>query len=149
MDISGNSSAASCAEISSSGRPARCAHAACRRISSSRCGDEASRSEPDPTQPGARSPPASSRRRYSAADQEFIRVSAGSARSWPTSPAEWNVDPLVELGPLDEEHVALAALGEVVGHARPAHPAADDHDAGAGGQRSGLRLGRVSATPPR
>ena len=95
MDISGNRSAASFAEISSSGRPARRAHAACRRISSRRSGLDASRSDPDSTQPGAPSPPASSSRRYSAADQAFIRVSAGSARSWPTRPAEWKVDPLV------------------------------------------------------
>ena len=95
VDIGGNSARASSAEISSSGRPARRAHAAWRRISASRGGDDARRSDPDSTHPGARSPPASSSRRYSAADQPFIRVRAGSARSCPTSPAEWNVDPLV------------------------------------------------------
>ena len=36
-----------------------------------------------------------------------------------------------ELGPLDEEHVTLAPLGEVVGDARPADPTADDHHPGA------------------
>jgi hypothetical protein len=47
VEIRGNSACASCADTSSSGRPARCAQAACRRISSSRSGDDASRSDPD------------------------------------------------------------------------------------------------------
>ena len=35
-----------------------------------------------------------------------------------------------QLGPFDEQHVGLAPTGEVVGDARAAHPAADDHDPG-------------------
>ena len=42
-----------------------------------------------------------------------------------------------ELRALEEQHVALAALDEVVRHARPADAATDDHDAGAGGQGAG------------
>ena len=38
-----------------------------------------------------------------------------------------------------KEHEIRAALGEVMRHARPAHAAADDHDAGAGGERGGSR----------
>ncbi len=63
VDISGNRARASSADTSSSGSPARRAQAAWRRISSIRWGDDASRSDPDSTHPGARSPPASSSRR--------------------------------------------------------------------------------------
>ena len=53
-----------------------------------------------------------------------------SSRSWPTRPAEWNVEPGRELGPVDEDDVGPAALGEVVGDRRPADAAADDHRPG-------------------
>ena len=58
----------------------------------------------------------------------FIRVSVGSARSWPTRPAEWNVEPLVSSARVDEHHVGLAELGQVVRDARAADAATDDHD---------------------
>ena len=51
MVIGGNSSCASAAEISSSGRPNVFAQPAWRAISSSRSGDEASRSDPTSRQP--------------------------------------------------------------------------------------------------
>ena len=67
----------------------------------------------------------------------FIRVSVGSARSWPTRPARWNVEPLVSSARSSEHDVGLAALGEVVGDARAADAAADDHDRGRGRAESG------------
>ena len=39
--------------------------------------------------------------------------------------------PAGELGTLQQQHVGLTALREVVGHACAAHTPADDHDAGA------------------
>ena len=56
-------------------------------------GLEASLMPPLSVQPSGCSPRCS--RRYSSTEYMFIRVSVGSARSWPTSPAEWNVEPLV------------------------------------------------------
>ena len=79
--------------ISSSGSPNVRAQLIWRRISSSRSVLDASRMPPDSTQLGARSVRCSSR--YSSTEYVFMRVSVGSARSWPTSPAEWNVEPLV------------------------------------------------------
>src|SRR4051812_4065676 len=76
--------------MSSSGSPKVRAHAAWRRSSSMRSGELASRSEPTSRQP--HSSPSS---RYSATESIIIRVSGTLERSWPTSPAEWKVEPLV------------------------------------------------------
>ena len=91
--MSGNISFASAGEISCSGSPNAVAQPICRRISAIRSGDDASRMPPDSTQPTGCSPCCSCR--YSSTEYMFIRVSVGSARSCPTSPAEWNVEPLV------------------------------------------------------
>src|SRR4051794_27754436 len=88
--MSGNLAAASAALTNSSGSPKVRAHAAWRRSSCMRSGEEASRSEPT-----SRQPHASPSSRYSATESIIIRVSGTLERSWPTSPAEWNVEPLV------------------------------------------------------
>ena len=71
----------------------------------------------------------------------FIRVSVGSARSCPTRPAEWKVDPLVELVAVDEQNVRLAELSQVVRDAGTAHAAADDDDPGPVGKVAGRARG--------
>ncbi len=48
---------------------------------------------PHSVQPGSNSPPPSFR--YSSTEYIITFVSDTEERSWPTSPAEWNVDPLV------------------------------------------------------
>jgi hypothetical protein len=48
---------------------------------------------PHSVQPGSNSPPPSFR--YSSTEYIIIFVSETDERSWPTSPAEWNVEPLV------------------------------------------------------
>src|SRR4051794_36002633 len=48
---------------------------------------------PHSVQPGSNSPPPSFR--YSSTEYIIIRVSETDDRSWPTRPAEWNVEPLV------------------------------------------------------
>ena len=58
----------------------------------------------------------------------IMRVSGRLARSWPTSPAEWNVEPLVISARSSTSDVGAARLGEVPGDARAADPGADDHD---------------------
>ena len=88
VTISGNSSRASSAEISSSGRPNVRAHATWRWVSCSRSGVQARRIPPHSVQP-------QSSVRYSSTDHIIIWVSVTEPRSWPTSPAEWNVEPLV------------------------------------------------------
>ncbi len=94
MDIGGKSRCASSAEISSSGRPKVCAQPAWRDSSSSRSGEDASRSEPTSRQPVSRSTSAPSVR-YSSTELIIIVVSESEPRSWPTSPAEWKVEPEV------------------------------------------------------
>ena len=94
VDMSGNSSCASVAEMRSSGSPKVSAQATWRSSSSSRSGDDASRMPPHSTQPGSVSGSAASSR-YSSALRIIIRVRFTEPRSWPTSPAEWNVEPLV------------------------------------------------------
>ena len=91
--MSGNRSCASSAEISSSGSPNVFAQPAWRRVSSQRSGVQASRMPPHSVQPGSNSPPPSFR--YSSTEYIIIFVSDTDERSWPTSPAEWKVDPLV------------------------------------------------------
>ena len=86
MVISGKRSCASSALSSSSGSPNVFAQPAWRRVSSQRASDEASRSPPHSTQP-------QSSVRYSSTESIIIRVSDTEPRSWPTSPAEWNVEP--------------------------------------------------------
>ena len=127
--ISGNSSRASV-------RGDR-APAAARRAAPSRAGGGSppaapartpAAATPTPSSPGrAPPPPAPGTARPSST---FIRVSAGSERSWPTSPAEWNVEPLVSSARSTSRTSRLAPPGQVVGHARAAHPATDDHDPG-------------------
>ena len=90
VDISGNRSRASSAEISSSGRPKVFAHPAWRRSSSMRSSLDASRMPPHSTHPHA-----SPSFRYSSTEYIIIRVRFTDERSWPTSPAEWKVDPEV------------------------------------------------------
>src|SRR5215213_2014776 len=92
VDISGNISFASPAEIRSSGRPKVLAQPAWRRSSSIRSSDEASRRLPHSTQPGSNSD-SSPMRRYSSTECIIIFVSETEPRSWPTSPAEWKVEP--------------------------------------------------------
>ena len=92
VDISGKRSRASDAVISSRGSPNVLAHPAWRRNSSSRSFDEASRSEPTSCHDGS-TPVSSRRRRYSAVPYIIIVVRVTEPRSWPTSPAEWNVEP--------------------------------------------------------
>ena len=94
VDISGKSSFASAGDSSSSGRPKVLAHPTWRRSSSSRSGVQARRRPPHSIQPGSNSDSAA-RRRYSSTLSIIIRVSDTEPRSWPTSPAEWNVEPLV------------------------------------------------------
>ena len=64
---------------------------------------------PTPPSPGrARPPPAPG---TASTECTFIRVSAGSARSWPTRPAEWNVEPLVSSARSTSSTSRLAPLG--------------------------------------
>src|SRR5215218_8458062 len=92
--ISGNFRWASSGVISSSGSPNVFAQPAWRWSSSKRSFDDASRSEPTSCQETAM-PVSAWRRRYSSTPYIIIRVRVVLARSWPTRPAEWNVEPLV------------------------------------------------------
>ena len=78
---------------SSSGSPNVAAQPAWRRSSSSRvgCGREAQRTDLAPA--GVVTGLGVPRRRYRSVPYIIIRVSVTELRSWPTSPAEWNVDP--------------------------------------------------------
>ena len=64
----------------------------------------------------------------------FIRVSVGSARSWPTRPARVERRPAGQLGAVDQHDVGLAQLGQVIGDAGATDTAADDDDRGRGRQ---------------
>ncbi len=59
-----------------------------------RSSEEASRSEPTSLQPVSSSTSSPSSR-YSSTEFIIILVRESEPRSWPTRPAEWNVDPLV------------------------------------------------------
>ena len=90
--MSGNFACASSGVISSSGSPNVFAQPAWRWSSSNRSFEDASRS--DPTSCHETSTPVSAvRRRYSSAPYIIIRVRVVVDRSWPTRPAEWNVEP--------------------------------------------------------
>ena len=76
----------------SSGRPNVLAQPAWRWISSMRACDEARRMPPSSCQPG--SLPVSRRSAaYSSTEYIIIRVSDTDERSWPTRPAECQVEP--------------------------------------------------------
>jgi len=94
VDIGGNMRCASCADTSSSGRPNVFAHPAWRANSSMRSWLEARRSEPTSRHPVS-SPTSLPSDRYRSTEFIIIWVKLSEPRSWPTSPAEWNVDPLV------------------------------------------------------
>ena len=94
VDISGNRSRASAAEISSIGRPNVWPQPAWRWSSSNRAGDEARRSDPTGCHDGS-TPVSAARRPYSSAPYIIIFVRVTEPRSWPTRPAEWNVEPEV------------------------------------------------------
>jgi hypothetical protein len=59
-----------------------------------RSSDDARRSDPTSCQPVSR-PVSEPSDRYRSTDRIIIFVSESDPRSCPTSPAEWNVDPLV------------------------------------------------------
>ncbi len=90
--ISGKRSRASFAVISSSGSPNVFAQDAWRWSSSKRAVDDARRSDPTSCHDGS-TPVSSRRRRYRPAPYIIIVVRVTELRSWPTSPAEWNVEP--------------------------------------------------------
>ena len=78
------------------------------------------------------------------------RQRAPSRAAGPTSPAEWNVEPLRELLAVDEHDVAPSPAREVVGDRAAAHAPADDHTAGTARQLTGHarpRARRRSAGP--
>ena len=58
----------------------------------------------------------------------IIRVRLTSERSWPTSPAECQVEPLVSSLRSKHDDVLPAHLGEVIGDTASADAAADDDD---------------------
>ena len=92
VDIRGKRASASVAVMSSSGRPNVLAQPAWRRSSSNRSGEEARRRDPTSCQEGF-VPVSVARRRYRSAPYIIIFVSVTELRSWPTRPAEWNVEP--------------------------------------------------------
>ena len=94
VDMIGNRAWASAAVTSSIGRPKVLAQPAWRVSSSIRSRDEARRSEPTSCHDGS-TPVSAARRRYSSVPYIIIRVRVTEPRSCPTSPAEWNVEPLV------------------------------------------------------
>src|SRR4029079_9249766 len=94
VDISGKRSRACDAEISSIGSPNVWPQPACRWSSSKRACDDARRSDPPPCHDGS-TPVSAASRPYSSAPYIIIFVSVTEPRSWPTSPAEWNVEPEV------------------------------------------------------
>ena len=119
-------------------RPARSARAAARTSWPSRPGGGAPRAVPGSTPGGAsrpratpgRRPVSAASRRYSSAPYIIILVSVTEPRSWPTRPAEWNVEPEVSSARSTRTTSRPAALGQVVGDRRPADAAADDDRAG-------------------
>ena len=56
-----------------------------------------------------------------------MRVSGRLERSWPTSPAEWNVEPLVSSLRSSSTTSRSPSCCEVVGDRGAADAAADDH----------------------
>ena len=112
--------------ISSSGRPNVFAQPAWRWSSSNRSFVDASRSEPtschDDVDAGlGREPPV---------QVGAVHHHPGQGRrdrSWPTSPAEWNVEPDVSSARSTSTTSRPAELGEVIRDRRPADAAADDH----------------------
>ena len=128
--ISGKRSRASSAVISSSGSPNVLAQPAWRWSSSNRAIDDASRSDPTSCHDGIDARSRRPSRRYSSAPYIIIFVSVTEPRSWPTSPALWNVEPEVSSARSTRTMSGPAALGEVVGDRRAADAAADDHRPG-------------------
>ena len=106
-----------------------CAQLICRRISSSRSGDDASRMPPHSTQPGGvlGLPAAAGRARRSTCSSGSASGRRAAGRP---GRREWNVDPLVSSARSTQHDVGLAELGEVVGDARAADAATDDDDRG-------------------
>src|SRR5436189_2911801 len=92
VDIRGKRCWASRAEMSSSGSPNVFAQPAWRCSSSYRSRLEARRSDPTSCQEGS-TPVSAASRRYSSTPYIIIFVSVTVERSWPTRPAEWNVEP--------------------------------------------------------
>ena len=80
--------------MSSSGSPNVLAQPAWRWSSSKRAFDDASRSEPTSCHDGS-TPVSAASRRYRSAPYIIILVRVTELRSWPTRPAEWNVEPEV------------------------------------------------------
>ncbi len=74
-----------------------------------------------------RRPVSAASRRYRSTPYIIIRVRVTELRSWPTSPALWNVEPDVSSARSTQHDVGPAELGEVVRDRRPADAAADDH----------------------
>ena len=70
----------------------------------------------------------------------LIRVMLRFGRIWPTSPAACQVVPQVSGALLQQQHVGLAELGEVVGGGAADDAAADDDDAGLAGEGHGDEL---------
>ena len=94
--------------------------------------------------PDGSTPVSSSSRRYRSAPYIIILVSVTEPRSWPTSPALWNVEPLVSSARSTSTMSRPAALGQVVGDRRPADAAADDHRPGVSPSRR-ERIGSLGA----
>ena len=126
VSISGNSSCASAGEISCSGSPYAVAQLICRRISSIRSGDDASRMPPHSTQPGGCSVCL-----QPAVELDGVHVHPGQRRvGAQLADQAGGVERRAagQLGAVDEHDVGLAELGQVVGDARAADAAADDDD---------------------
>ena len=146
VDISGKSSCASSAEISSSGSPNVCAHAAWRRSSSIRSGVHASRIPPHSVQPGSKSRTprraAGRARRSASSSSSATPIRAAGRRARPSGRSSREVSSVA----VDQHDVALAQLRQVVGDRRPADTAADDHEARRSG---GSARSAISSRPPR
>ena len=84
--------------------------------------------------PHSTQPQASPSFRYSSTEYIIILVRFTELRSWPTSPAEWNVEPDVSWLRSTQHHVVPAELGQVVGDRRAADASADDHAARGAGE---------------
>ncbi len=92
--ISGNIFLAWAVLIISSGMPNERANPTCRLSSSIRCGVDAKRKPPTSRQPVS-CPVSSLSRRYRSVLYFIMRVRLKSERSWPTRPAECQVEPQV------------------------------------------------------
>ncbi len=142
VSISGNRSAASATEISCSGRSKVLAQLICRRISSQPlgAGRELDAAALGPARPADRPPAA-------AVELDRVHVHPGQRRVGAQLPDQaGGVEGRAagQLVTVEHHDVALAELGQVVGHARPADPAADHHDPG--GRRAGLAARSNHAT---